>query len=356
MQVYIYEKLVELLLIYFFGAILVSFVCSIAESVILSISMASISTISIKHPNAGKKLKEQKENMDISVSSILILNTFAHTLGAIGVGAQSVIVFGDGAFAIVSGVMTLSILFISEIIPKTIGSIYYKEIAPVFSYIINGFIFITYPLLKPISMITGKFNIHQKHSLSKEELVHSTLLSEVDGVLNETESDVIENTLRLKDRRINSISTPRVMIFGLDQDTTVSDAIKNKSVFNFSRIPVYNGNIDDVTGFVLSKDIMRSKVEGRNERLGEIKYDLTRLNENIPISKALDIFIKKKEHMFLVEDSYGQTDGIISLEDCFEAILGIDIIDETDEFDSLRKQAKKIMRMKRKDKEQDKSL
>lgn len=341
----------ELLLIYFFGAILVSFVCSIAESVILSISMASISTITIQHPHAGKRLKNQKENMDMSVSSILILNTFAHTLGAIGVGAQSVVVFGDGAFAIVSGVMTLSILFISEIIPKTIGSIYYKQIAPSFSYVIDGFIFITYPLLKPISMVTGKFNIHQKHSLTKEELVHSTLLSEVDGVLNEAESDMIENTLRLKDKRINSICTPRVMIFALDQSMTVAEAIKNKSVFNFSRIPVYVDNIDNITGYVLSKDVMRSQVEGKDEVLMELKSNITRLNENIPISKALDIFIKKKEHMFLVEDSYGQTDGIISLEDCFEAILGIDIIDETDEFDSLRNQAKKMMKIKRKDKQ-----
>jgi CBS domain containing-hemolysin-like protein len=279
------------------------------------------------------------------------LNTIANTLGAAAVGAQASIVFGNDAVVIVSIVLTFAILFLSEIIPKTIGAIYWKQLAPLAAYFIRIFIWITYPIILTTLAVTNRISKGKDdaHTLTKEELLESMLMSEDEGVIDEKESDVIENMLNLDNIKVSEVLTPRSVVFALDENMTIEEVIdKEESIFKFSRIPVHSGSIEDVTGLVLTKRIFKQLLKNKKATLKEIKKDMFAINENVPVSKALDLFISKKEHMFLVKDSYDQTEGILTLEDCVETILGVEIMDESDTTADMRELAKRKMKLKRK--------
>jgi CBS domain containing-hemolysin-like protein len=194
-------------------------------------------------------------------------------------------------------------------------------------------------------------------SLTKEELLHSTLLSEDEGILDEQESDIIENTLRLDDIKVNDILTPRSVVFAIDGDRSIKDIIDNEpDIFKYSRIPVYEGNIENVTGMVLTKTLFKEALSNNKKLLKDIQKDIYRINEQVPVSWALDLFIEKKEHMFLVLDKYDQVEGIVTLEDCVETILGVEIVDESDAHVDMRELAKLKMRLQRRRQEKDLNL
>jgi len=326
-------------------------VCSVLEAVLLSVNMSYISLLEKEKPAVGRLLKLQKTNISKSIASILILNTIAHTLGAAAVGAQAAILFGNDAVIIVSMIMTFAILFLSEIIPKTIGAIYWKELAPISAHTIRIFIWITYPIILTTLAVTNKISKGKKdvNSLTKEELLESMLISEDEGVIDEKESDVIENILNLDNIKVREVLTPRSVVFAIDESMSIKDIINTKEdIFKFSRIPVYKDSIEDVTGIVLTKRIFKQALEDDNVTVSSIKKKIFPINENIPVSKALDLFITKKEHMFLVTDNYDQTEGIITLEDCVETILGVEIVDESDSTVDMRELAKQKMKQKRK--------
>ncbi len=344
----------DLLILFFVLSVGVSFLCSILESVLLSVNMSYVSVLEKERPNIGKLLKLHKLNINKSIASILILNTIANTLGAAAVGAQASKIFGNDAVVYVSIVLTFAILFLSEIIPKTIGAIYWKQLAPISAQIIRIFIWLTYPIILTTLFVTNKISKGNEdaHSLTKEELLESMLLSEDEGVIDEKESDVIENILNLDNIKVGEVLTPRSVVFALDETMSIKEIIeKEESIFKFSRIPVYNGSIEEVTGIVLTKKIFRQALLDDSVSVGSIKKDMFSINENVPVSKALDLFISKKEHMFLVMDNYDQTEGIITLEDCVETILGVEIVDESDTTDDMRELAKRKMKLKRKQKE-----
>ncbi len=305
-------------------------------------------------PTVGKLLRLHKENINKSIASILILNTIANTLGAAAVGAQASIIFGNDAVVYVSVVLTFAILFFSEIIPKTIGAIYWKQLAPIAAHFIRVFIWITYPIILTTLAVTNKISNGkgEAHSLTKEELLESMLMSEDEGIIDEQESDVIENILNLDNIKVNEVLTPRSVVFAIDESMSIKEVIETQdAIFKFSRIPLYNGSIEDVTGLVLTKKIFKQALEDDSVPLSAIKKEIFSINENIPVSKALDLFIKKKDHMFLVIDNYDQTEGIITLEDCVETILGVEIMDESDTTEDMRELAKRKMKLKRKMKE-----
>jgi len=339
----------DLLLLYFFAAVIISFICSILESVLLSVNMAYISVLEKKRPTAGALLKSHKISINKSIASILILNTIANTLGAAAVGAQAESIYGHGAVFYVSIILTFAILFFSEIIPKTIGAVYWKSLAPATAYVIRFFIWLTYPIILMTLFVTNRISKEDDlMSLSKAELIESTLLSEDEGVLGEKESDVIENILLLDKIRIKEILTPRTVVFGLDGNRTIKDIVESESaIFKFSRVPVYDESIENTVGIVMTKKIFKQALKDDNVTLNSIKKDIFKVSENLPVSKALDLFIKKKEHMFLVLDGYDQTEGIVTLEDCVETILGVEIVDESDSDADMREVAKQKMRMKR---------
>ena len=344
----------DLLLIFFVLSVGVSFICSILESVLLSINMSYVAVLEKEKPTVGKLLKLHKENINKSIASILILNTIANTLGAAAVGAQASIVFGNDAVVYVSIVLTFAILFLSEIIPKTIGAIYWKSLAPVSAHVIRIFIWITYPIILTTLFVTNKISNGKvdSNSQTKEELLESMLISEDEGVIDEKESDVIENILNLNNIKVGEVLTPRSVVFALDENMTIKEIIETKEdIFKFSRIPVYRDSIEDVVGMVMTKKIFKQALKDNAVTLGTIKKSIISINENIPVSKALDMFIAKKEHMFLVMDNYDQTEGIVTLEDCVETILGVEIVDESDSAVDMRELAKLKMKQRRKEKD-----
>ena len=346
----------DLLILFFILSVSVSFICSVLESVLLSINISYVAVLEKENPIAGKLLRAQKENINKSIAGILILNTIANTLGAAAVGAQAALVFGNDAVVIVSVVLTFAILFLSEIIPKTIGALYWKRLAPLASQFIRIFIWITYPIILMTLFVTNKIGkgIDDVNSLTKEELLESMLQSEDDGVIDEKESDVIENILNLDNIKVSEVLTPRSVVFALDEQMTIKEVIETEdAIFKFSRIPVFKGSIENVTGLVLTKRIFKQALTDDSVSLQSIKKEMFSINENIPVSKALDMLIAKKDHMFLVMDNYDQTDGIITLEDCVETVLGVEIMDESDTTEDMRELAKRKMKLKRKAKESD---
>jgi len=339
----------NLLLLYFFGAVGISFLCSILEAVLLSVNMAYVSVLERERPKVGALLREHKENISKSIASILILNTIANTLGAAAVGAQAKSIYGIEVVFYVSAILTFAILFFSEIIPKTIGAVYWKTLAPAAAYIIRFFIWITYPVILLTLFVTNRISKNANSvSLSKEELLESALMSEDEGMLGEKESDVIENILLLDKIKVKDILTPRTVVFALEGKRSIKDIVKNEEeIFKFSRVPVFDDNIENITGMVMTKKIFQQALKNDSATLGSVKKNIFKISESLPVSKALDLFIKKKEHMFLVLDSYDQTEGIVTLEDCVETILGIEIVDESDSDADMREVAKRKMRLNR---------
>ncbi|QOP40312.1 CNNM domain-containing protein [Sulfurimonas marina] len=340
----------DLLILFFLLSVGISFLCSVLESVLLSINMSFVAVLEKERPAVGKILRVQKENINKSIASILILNTIANTLGAAAVGAQAAKLFGNDAVVYVSVVLTFAILFFSEIIPKTIGAIYWKQLAPIAAYFIRAFIWLTYPIIIFTLAVTNKISKGKTdaHSMTKEELLESMLMSEDEGVIDEKESDVIENILKLREIKVSEVLTPRSVIFALDETMTIKEVMETQpAIFKFSRIPIYKDSIEDVTGLVLTKKIFKQALKDDTVYLRTIKKDIFAINENIPVSKALDLFISKKDHMFLVRDNYDQTEGIVTLEDCVETILGVEIMDESDTTEDMRELAKRKMKLKR---------
>lgn len=336
-----------LLLTYFLIAVGISFLCSILEAVILSLTPAYVQSLSKTNPKLAQRLSNQKENIDLSIGAILTLNTFAHTLGAAGVGAEAVKIFGEEFMFYISAVLTLLILIFSEIIPKTIGAVYWKQLSGISSYIINILVFITYPLLLVMNRITSFISSKKDHkNITKEEIEAVVSIGESEGILKEKDGEIIENILHLNSIKVKDIYTPRKVIFTLSLNdlkritqNKAENIIELEKLKEYSRVPIYDKNIDDIIGVLLSKEFFFDYINNTNniEKLVKPVYSV---NENISVSRLLDLFLKKKEHLFIVVDNFGQTEGIVTLEDAMETMLGQEIIDELDKNINLREIAK----------------
>lgn len=342
----------DFLIFLFILVIGTSFLCSVLESVILSTNFTYISVLEQKNPVAGKLLKNLKTNIDRSIASILILNTIANTLGATAIGVQAQNVFEGNSTLVmfVSIILTFAILFFAEIIPKTIGAVYWKQLAIISARIISFFVFITLPIIVITQFVTKKIKgKDNSDSISREELIHTTLLSEEEGVIGDLESDIIENTLTLNEMKIKDILTPRSVMYAVAKNTAIKDILEDKRTYKFSRVPIYEDSIDNIVGIVLTKRLFKQAIKDKNATMESIMKPVYTLNENIPVSKALNKFIQKKEHMFIVLDNYDQTEGIITLEDCIETLLGLEIMDESDTTADMRRLALNKMKAKRKE-------
>jgi CBS domain containing-hemolysin-like protein len=279
----------------------------------------------------GKLLKELKANIDQPLSAILSLNTIVNTIGAAGVGAQAVIVFGNAYFGIVTAILTVLMLFFSEIIPKSIGANYWKNLAIPAAWIIQGMIYITYPLVSIAQYLTRIFSKKEKQTVSREEIAALANIGEKEGVFDASESKIINNMIKLVSLKIRSIMTPRTVVLVAQEDLTLKEFFNNKDFPRFSRIPVYKDSIDNITGFVLKSDILMHLVNDKKcVKLKDIRRPLIMCYENINIPKFYDFMMQKKEHIALVIDEYGGMEGIVTMEDVIETILGLEITDESD--------------------------
>jgi CBS domain containing-hemolysin-like protein len=342
----------EYLVFLFILVIGISFLCSVLESVLLSSNHSYIAILEENNLKAGKLLKKQKNDIDKSISSILILNTFANTLGATAIGVQAQNVFSNDSnwILIVSIALTFMILFFAEIIPKTIGAVYWKQLLPYAVHFIEFFIFITYPIIILTLFITQKIGKNKDDTVTREEILQTALLSEGDGIINDMESDIIENTLSLKEIKIMDILTPRSVVFAVQKDTLIKDLLDDERTYKFSRVPIYDDGIDNIVGMVLTKKIFKYAIKNADAKIEDIMIDVDSINENIPVSKALNILTKTKGHLLIVTDGYDQTEGIVTLEDCIETLLGLEIMDELDTTEDMRKLASAKMKARRKEK------
>ncbi len=329
-----------LLIVYLLIAVLVSFMCSISESVMLSTSVSYIESIAYTS-RGGHILKRLKQNIDRPLAAILSLNTIANTLGAAGVGAQAVAVFGNAYFGVASAILTVLILVLSEIIPKSIGSNYWRELCIPVAYIIQGLIYIIFPIVIVSESLTKLFSRRHGHTVSREEIAALANIGEREGVFESSEGKIINNLVKLKSIKVKNVMTPRTVVVAANENTTLERFFSNKENLRYSRIPVFKESIDDITGFVLKSDILLYLAEGKkNVKLKNLRRPIINCYENTSIFNFYNILITKKQQIALVIDEYGGMEGIATMEDVIETLLGMEITDESDKQIDMQKFAK----------------
>ena len=335
---------------YFFLALGVSFICSTLESVILTVTHSHIGTLVKTNHRSGKLLQNLKDDINRPLAAILTLNTVAHTVGAAGVGAQALKVFGSDSVAITSVILTFCILVFSEIIPKTIGAIYWRKLAAPSAYTIRLLIFLTLPfvwLSKALSA-TMTPNEDELKKVSREEISAMAEMGEDEGSIDEHESDIIDNLFRLKEMNVDEILTPRSVIFALEDNQTVGQVMDEHEDINFSRIPIFHENIDEINGIVYKDTLLETMADDYFEKtMAQIADPVDWVYEEQTVEAVLNKFTKTRSHMFIVKDEFGGTTGIVTLEDCIETLLGVEIMDESDEVADMRELAKDQLRQKR---------
>ena len=340
-----------LLFIYIFIALGFSFVCSIAEAVILSVSQAYISLLEKEGNPSGTLLNKLTTDINKPLSAILTLNTIAHTMGAAGAGAQAASVFGDAYLGLISAVLTLLILVFSEIIPKTLGATYWKALAPFTAFFLKYLIFALYPFVLMSQKLTSGFTEESPlKGLSRSELLAMAELSEKEGQLAEQEALFLQNLLSLHERKVKDAMTHRTVIFSLPETMTVSEFVEKHSDISFSRVPVYeNQESESITGYVMRTDILIAMASGEKEKLlCDLAKPLITLLGDMPLSITFDHFLNSRVHMLLVVDEYGGLEGILTLEDLLESLLGIEIVDEQDTTVSMKRLAKVMWKRREK--------
>lgn len=313
-------------------AIGVSFLCSICEAVLLSSSASQVEL----DANAGKRYarlaRRQKQAIDRPITAILTLNTVAHTVGAAGAGAQAAAIFGNQFVGVISAVLTLLILVLSEIIPKTLGATYWKILLPVATYLIQAMTVFCYPAVVAFQALNRVMTPKKRGpTVTRAELQVMAQISSGEGSLDDREHRVLTNLLNLRGVAVKDVLTPRTVLFSLPMTRTVGEVLEEHPNIPFSRIPIYEESVDDAQGFVLRSDILKAGADDRHEvSLVEFKRPLRRIAPTVPIAQALEELIHLREHMVLVGDEFGGLAGIVTLEDMIETLLGIEITDESD--------------------------
>ncbi len=339
-----------MLLFYLFLALIVSFLCSLAEATLLSTPFAYLKAKEEQGDLNAKTLMGFRNNLDKAISAILSLNTVAHTIGAAGVGAEAVKIWGEAYIGIVSAILTILILVLTEIFPKTIGTIYNKRFVGFVAVLIKAMIIIAYPLVIFSSFISRIFSKKEvESSISREEISVLANIGAQEGIFAEKENKIIQNLIKLKNVKISEITTPRVVTVAANEEMTLAEFLKNKEFLYFSRIPVFSDNKENVTGYVLREFVFEKLAEDQfNVKLKDIKRNITIVTKNNTLFNTWEKLLEKKEHIALVLDEYGGMDGIVTMEDIIESLLGFEIIDETDTVTDMQQFAKERWKARQK--------
>lgn len=339
-----------LLFAYLFLALFVSFLCSIMEAVLLSTPISFLIVKDDEGSTWAKGFIDLKTNVDKPLSAILSLNTVAHTIGAAGVGAQATAIFGEVYFGLVSAVLTVLILVLSEIIPKTIGAIYWKRLSKVSSKIMKVMIVVSYPLVVMSAFITKLISKNSpEQTTSREEIAVLANIGADEGIFSTKEHKIIQNILQLKNVKAKEIMTPRVVVDLADEEEYLTDYFMREQEekkedgqsLKFSRIPVYSKDEEDITGYVFRQDVYEKLAEDKFElRLKDIKQEIIVVPNTIVIFTLWEKLLEKSEHIALIVDEYGGLDGVVTMEDIIETLLGLEIVDEKDTITDMQKYAK----------------
>jgi len=343
-----------LLIIFFSISILFSFLCSIWEAVLLSIT-PSYTQRKVQEGGAiGQLLAEYKKDIDRPLSAILTLNTIAHTVGAIGVGAQAGTLFGAedsislGFFSLnyeslVAVVMTIAILILSEIIPKTLGANMWQSLAPFTIRSLRVLIWLLAPFVWISKLITGSMkNEKGKSVLNRADFTAMATIGEKSGALDSSESAIIRNLMKLKILKVRDIMTPRAVILTANQDAELMEFYKRQSPLTFSRIPIFEGKQDHIVGMVLKDELLQELVEDNDHApLKSIVRPIVAVQDDQSLQELFDTMTTQRIHLAMVVDSFGSLVGLVSMEDLMETLLGFEIVDESDAEINLQQLARK---------------
>ncbi len=340
-----------LMLVYASVALVFSFLCSVAEAVVLSVSPSYIASLEKSGRRGARLLSNIKHNIDRSLAAILTLNTIAHTVGAGGAGAEAAAYFGDRFVGAAMVVLTLLILFLSEIIPKTLGAVWWRQLAPWTARFVQLLIWVLFPLIYVSELLTKMITRGKPvHVFSRDEFAAMAEIGAAGGHLDPKESRILKNLFRFPNLRAMDIMTPRTVVFTLQQDQTVRESLQTSAESTFSRIPIYGENQDDVTGFVLKTDmLLNDRQREGQDRLCDLKREILAVPETASLTHVLEELLDQRAHILLVVDEYGGMAGIVTLEDVVETLIGFEIVDEADKIDDMRKLARQKWesRMKR---------
>lgn len=337
---------VLLLILFVVVAIGISFICSLAESALLSMTPSFIADVQERNPKKAQMLRRLKvDNIDQSLAAILTLNTVAHTLGSIGAGAQATIVFGSAWFGLFSALMTLAILFLSEIIPKTLGTVYWRQLSGMVAYFVRGIILLLYPLIWVSERLT-KLLVRGKETdvFSRREFAALASIGEEAGQIDPLESRIIRNLLAFGAIKVEDIMTPRSVMRAFEQTKTVAELLVDRPKLTFSRLPIYDGDLDNITGFVLKTDMLLAKVNhAMHKPLTQFQREISFVFSKMKLFDLLDLMLKNRIHIAIAVGEYGEVKGLVTLEDVFETLLGLEIVDEIDRVEDMQALARQMM-------------
>jgi len=321
-----------LLLIFLCVAIGFSFYCSVAEAVLLSITPSFIVTLKETRPRDAQRLSALKSNIDRPLAAILSLNTIAHTIGAAGVGAQAARVWGDGSLAWVSAVMTLLILVLSEIIPKTLGALYWRPLGPTVARSVRWLIILLYPLVWLSEKLTKVLSGGKGHHvLTRDELRAMADIGAQQGVLEEGESKIFRSLMRFPQITVDDIMTPRRVVLAFPETMTVGEVLEKHPELGFSRLPIFDQELDQTSGFVMRSDVLLASARDNPDLpLASLRREIITIPSEASAKTAFDVLLDDRQHIALVTDQYGSAVGVVTLEDVIETLLGLEIVDEHD--------------------------
>lgn len=340
-----------LIITYMLLSLVISALCSVLEATILSTPLSFVQTLENNGTRGWQRLKQYKQNIDRPISAILIVNTIANTIGASLVGSQAALYaqtqladsFAATFVGIISGVFTFLILVFSEIVPKTIGSTYWRTLAIPAVNIIHLLIVVTYPLVLLLEVLTRVVSKGKEQvAVSREEVVAMVNVGAEEGVLEKKENKMIQNLLKLDSITAHEIMTPSVVVTMADEDMTLREFYQDDEFKKYSRIPVYKGDESDyITGYVLRQTILESLAEDKFDvKLGDIARPILSFSEDEEVGLIWEKLLEKKEHISIIIDEYGCLRGIVTMEDVIETMLGFEIVDEKDEVVDMQELAK----------------
>ena len=319
----------------------VSFLCSLCEAVLLSLSPAYVEVTAEKRPKSGKLLKHIFDNNQKSISAILTLNTTSHTLGSAWIAFEVQREFGEMWVTITSVILTFLILFFSEIVPKSIGKNHSKFLAVFCAYAIQMMIVLLYPIVKFSEWLSKALSSpSEEPDITRDEMIKHAEIGVEEGTIKAKESTIIRNLLKLDKIYVSDIMTPRSVFTALDGSMSVNEVAKKYKPIRFSRLPVFDGSLDNIIGMTHRYKILEAlSLDQHNKVIRELILPINSVSERMTVSQALDFFIKEKDHLALVTDEYGVVTGLVTLEDAVETLLGVEIVDEFDNIEDMRKYA-----------------
>ena len=330
------------LFVYFGFALGVSFLCSILEAALLSITPSHLAKLEQDRPRVGGRLRALKTRIDRPLAAILSLNTIANTAGAAGVGAEAQRLWGSEALAIASAILTLSILIVSEIIPKTLGAMYWRRMTRFISVVLPPMILLLLPLVWLAEAVTRVLKrTRGAEKLSREEFAALARVGEEQGVFDESEMRILRNLFHFGSLRTRDIMTPRTVMFSLEESTAVSDAISERGSMIFSRIPIWSDTPDHVTGYILKDQLLlRAARDELDAPMSSFAREALMVPDTVPLPALFETLLDHREHIAIVVDEYGGVDGVVTMEDVLETLIGLEIVDEMDSVQDMRAMAR----------------